>query len=1404
MAPGERLGGRNCASAVAVALFLAVLVASETSSSRQYTRTIYVDPERGSNTETCVKESSVDQPCKNLSYVFQPQYRESSTRYSLQPGTHYLNSTASDHPFTGLTDIAITGNTSGSSSVTIFCFTENAGFSFNGVYDVTLQNLTISGCASLQNSTSRNYSSSSQFSLSLTRVAVYFNSCENLVLDTVKVANSPGATGVIIYNTNGTNIFTNCNFSANVGNPEDVYPGGGGMYVEFSYCLPGVNECETDDKIAFTDRNKNSIYSFSSCTFSYNEAETSLINSSTLTFIVPFRSNHVAFGRGGGLSIYLNGDAANNSFTVTQCTFSNNRAKYGAGMFLEFHDNSTENNVTVKENTRFVGNNCSSGGVAGGGMRLAHYVFNGRDSDIRNTVELSSATFLNNYAGSGGGLSISPSLQNSPESQLFSVVVEDTGFVGNHAPYGAALRIDLFGLIVDGKKPNVNITNCVFFDNTVYAPVYTKPVEVGLGVVYISGVDVYITDSLFTYNKGSALALVTSSIYFLGENDFFSNRGIDGGAIALFGSSSIVIDRGISLHFEGNRVTNRGGAIFNEYADKNDYKNNPQCFVVHRDPFICPDDWGAVFEFAGNYDSQGLNSIYSTSILPCALSGGPAQEQVQQILCWKNWTYTSNGTNDSCSNHIHTGPGYIREEISTPYTPFRLSQQEDNNISAYSGQNIPLHYVAYDDLNHTVQVAYIATVTNSTSSSYTGAKLDPYYTYVTQNLFRVYQYKNTGTSVTVDLDEVGDRAWHIEVDIDLGDCPAGLQPTHIACDSSDMEELCITCQCNTDASYGEIVHCLTNYSASLQSDCWIGRVPGRNNVTEFAAGVCPPGFCRSSESEFSPIPEEDLNGHLCGPQHRKGVLCGECMEHHGVALNMYECVPCNISNHQIALHATYYVLSVYVPLFLLFLVIIVFNIKLTTGSANAFILFSQVISSTFDIDRMVSLGRVVHHVDRYLSAQRFIYGLSNLEFFENFIPSQHFCLGTSLNVLDLLLIDYTVAFAPLLMILVVVLLYKTNCCCCLRSSCRNSGNLNLQRAPRWLNAGKIKDAVLPAFASFVLLSYTKFCLISSYLTVPQSVYDSSGKGVGSDRVFYAGQFSVTDKTYLLYYKAPAIFVFLTFVTIPPLLLLKYPLLIFEKIIGKINCFQRYYPKAKIHILLDTFQGCYKDRYRWFAGLYFLFRLLINLNYTFAELFVQYMLQGIFCIILALLVAYLKPYRNQFHVFNYVDSLMFLNLAVINQIIFYIYASTRQGKDPSVAAFAVQYILVLLPLVYMVVYMMWRVLPIPRVRTRVREWLETRRHNHQMENLIQNDEKAETPDDVDWERARAINKYKPLKKFPGDPEGPLHSSISRPISHTRTESVTDCDPSTISTTADSSRQGYGSTDSGVTLANGRPT
>lgn len=75
--------------------------------------------------------------------------------------------------------------------------------------------------------------------------------------------------------------------------------------------------------------------------------------------------------------------------------------------------------------------------------------------------------------------------------------------------------------------------------------------------------------------------------------------------------------------------------------------------------------------------------------------------------------------------------------------------------------------------------------------------------------------------------------------------------------------------------------------------------------------------------------------------------------------------------------------------------------------------------------------------------------------------------------------------------------------------------------------------------------------------------------------------------------------------------------------------------------------------------------------------------------MATLVAICQPYKRKF--LNYVDILIFTNLAIINCMTHYLYETLKYREDftPSLSVFVVQYVLVFLPLVYMLMYIVWR-------------------------------------------------------------------------------------------------------------------
>ena len=80
---------------------------------------------------------------------------------------------------------------------------------------------------------------------------------------------------------------------------------------------------------------------------------------------------------------------------------------------------------------------------------------------------------------------------------------------------------------------------------------------------------------------------------------------------------------------------------------------------------------------------------------------------------------------------------------------------------------------------------------------------------------------------------------------------------------------------------------------------------------------------------------------------------------------------------------------------------------------------------------------------------------------------------------------------------------------------------------------------------------------------------------------------------------------------------------------------------RIKPLLDQFQGCYKDKYRWFAAYYLICRHIIFLIlYTFNTNYYDmlFYLQTA-CVVIAMIHVWIQPYQNEF--LNALDSVMLL-------------------------------------------------------------------------------------------------------------------------------------------------------------------
>ena len=95
-----------------------------------------------------------------------------------------------------------------------------------------------------------------------------------------------------------------------------------------------------------------------------------------------------------------------------------------------------------------------------------------------------------------------------------------------------------------------------------------------------------------------------------------------------------------------------------------------------------------------------------------------------------------------------------------------------------------------------------------------------------------------------------------------------------------------------------------------------------------------------------------LNDYMCGPLNRKGHLCSECADGFGPSVTSfgYKCVNCTNAWYRVPL----FLLLELVPITILYVMILIFQISITSAPIPCFIMFSQFIdiflSASFNKD----------------------------------------------------------------------------------------------------------------------------------------------------------------------------------------------------------------------------------------------------------------------------------------------------------------------------------------------------------------------------------------------------------------------------------------------------------------------
>ena len=491
----------------------------------------------------------------------------------------------------------------------------------------------------------------------------------------------------------------------------------------------------------------------------------------------------------------------------------------------------------------------------------------------------------------------------------------------------------------------------------------------------------------------------------------------------------------------------------------------------------------------------------------------------------------------------------------------------------------------------------------------------------------------------------------------------------------------------------------------LRDTFWAGYLENSSN-DNFIVTPCPYGFCQLSKG----TPRGTILGKsfahdnvICSPKNRKGPLCAECMEGYAVAFNRFgfDCIEC--SNQAAGFAA--WIFGDIVPELVLVIVYLLVDAPLLKGQMNSFLLFAQ----TFYAMNLYANGALDFSVEDQNGHNGlgdwiyWFYSLWSLNFLTSMPGFPPLCIDPNMNALSQLSFQYVYALLPFTVILAAFSIQW-----CYRREPLRCGRIFrvMQRGHSCVariqhSLGKSSSSIRNGLASFLLLAYSKLLFVSFYILAFVDLQERDGSK--KRRVFLDATLVPFDQQHRVY-AAPAICVVLLFSMLPALLLLFYtPIL---KLSNRTQCCYRVQLTGSalesmetqqepqlttcgkfirsIIMFLRTFNECFQDKYAFFAGVLFLYRILIWAIFANTpNLSDQYISQiTVTCCLLGLHLA-CKPYRRDLSWINVWDALMYVNIIVINTLSLYHYQAWHSNLKPNLCVYAFQQILVLFPILYLV-------------------------------------------------------------------------------------------------------------------------
>ena len=382
-----------------------------------------------------------------------------------------------------------------------------------------------------------------------------------------------------------------------------------------------------------------------------------------------------------------------------------------------------------------------------------------------------------------------------------------------------------------------------------------------------------------TNNNMTGLFVYRTAVVVNGTTLFHNNTGIDGGGLAVYGDSYLVLNSNSILNFTNNTAKQRGGAIFVD-----NQKVLALCFLQFSD------DTHTKVTITGNTADVAGTFLY----------GGANIECIQ--LLHRTFDYSK-----------QTGPSVISSE------PYDVCFCDQNNtidcyhsqlaLTAYPGEEINISVVTVGQQHGVVpgilqikpqdSAVAVTELHNTSAMNCTTIALKPIYKIYTLNVFSIESSKL--------------------LNITFLDCPFGFIISNKTryCDCEGLRH-----------TFGTIICDAATKMITRQGDIWIGNV----SDCLIAHTPCPFDYCNTAQVNFSltdPDPQCALN--------RTGTLCGRCRNGLSLALGSNNCIQCTQFSY-LALIIPFAAAG-----FGLVALLMVLNLTVSIGTINGIIFYASIV-----------------------------------------------------------------------------------------------------------------------------------------------------------------------------------------------------------------------------------------------------------------------------------------------------------------------------------------------------------------------------------------------------------------------------------------------------------------------------